>query len=183
VRRSADVRSASNIDEPMAALAAAAGGSLCVLTSRLPRNFNAVFERWRGSEKRVQLILCGRTADRILTMTAEPLVLTPLTVRWRDRFRIIDEIAEDVVAALGVRATAVSAADRRVILEHDGETVPDLEKATLRVAALRSRATLSGAARQLGMAPISLVRWATVRGLLERNVDERHAARGVNGRR
>jgi hypothetical protein len=182
VRRSADIRSASNIDEPMAALAAAAGGSLCVLTSRLPRNFNPVFEHWRRSATRVQLILCGRTADRILAMTAEPLVVTPLTLRSRDRFRILDEIAEDVVAALGVHAPPLSAADRRLILQHDGGAVPDLEKATLRVAALRSQATLSGAAKQLGMAPISLFRWATARGLLQRKLEEGHA-RGVNGRR
>jgi hypothetical protein len=181
VRRPADVRSASNIDEPMAALAAAAGGSLCVLTSRLPRNFEAAFERWRQSARRVQLILCGPAADRILTMAAEPLVLTPLALRWRDRFRIIDEIAEDVVAALGV-PSRLSAADRRVILEHDGGSIPDLEKATLRVSALRNRSSLAGAARQLGMAPVSLFRWATARGLLDPSLDEVHA-RGANGRR
>jgi hypothetical protein len=169
VRSSANVRSPWNIDEPMAALAAAAGGSLCVVTKRLPRGFDTVFERWRESSTRVQLILCGPpTADRILTMTAEPLVLTPLTLRWRDRVRIIDEIAEDVVPALGVRVAPLSAADRRVILQYDGETVSDLEKATIRIAALRTRETVSGAAKKLGMSPVSLFRWAAARGLLER---------------
>jgi hypothetical protein len=109
-------------------------------------------------------------------MTAEPVVLTPLNDRGRDRFRILEEIAEDVVAALDVRVPPLSLSDRRVILQHDGEAVPDLEKATLRVAALRSRSTLSDAAKQLGMAPVSLFRWAIARRLVEQKNNDGRAA-------
>jgi transposase-like protein len=45
-------------------------------------------------------------------------------------------------------------------------SLSEIEKATLRLVALRSSATVSQAAARLGMAPVSLSRWVARRKLL-----------------
>jgi len=47
----------------------------------------------------------------------------------------------------------------RVGPDHSGSTLPDIEKATLRLVAIRESRNLSSAAARLGMAPVSLSRW------------------------
>jgi hypothetical protein len=49
--------------------------------------------------------------------------------------------------------------DLRWVVECAATSLPEIEKATLRVVALKMSASLSDAARLLGMAPVSLARW------------------------
>jgi hypothetical protein len=48
---------------------------------------------------------------------------------------------------------------------HSAASLPDIEKATLRLVAIRESRNLSGAAARLGMAPVSLSRWVGRRRL------------------
>jgi hypothetical protein len=163
-------RSPRNIEKPMDALGAAAGGTLCLHAPRLPDEFQRMVERWRGSETRVQLVLCSRSVDPVLTTVADSLVLVPLFMRWRERVRIIDEVAAEAAIELGIAAPVVSDADRQVILAFDAATLPELETATARVVAIRHWAEHGGgiarAAQELGVGHATLAEWAERRGLI-----------------
>jgi hypothetical protein len=165
LRGAGDARSARNIDDPMAAFTAAAGGSLCFAARRLPEGFERMVERWRRSEARVQLILCDRAGDPVLLTAADSIVLPPMSVRGRDRLRIIAEIAGDAAAELGVDAKSFTDADRRRVLESDAATLPDIERAIHRIIALRHWG-VTPASRKLGMSHGALFEWAVRRGLV-----------------
>ena len=49
--------------------------------------------------------------------------------------------------------------DNAWVRQHASASLAEIEKATLRLIALRASRTLSAAAERLGMAPVSLSRW------------------------
>jgi len=63
------------------------------------------------------------------------------------------------ISTLGVRRDCLTEEDRTWILDHEASSLSDIEKATLRLVALRTSANMSTAAARLGMAPVSLSRW------------------------
>ena len=80
----------------------------------------------------------------------------------------VDEYLFDAVVELvpDRQALDLTESDRQWLVDSLAMTsLSEIEKATLRLVALRSSATLSQAAARLGMAPVSLVRWAARRGL------------------
>src|ERR1051325_10787746 len=126
-----------SIANPIDALAAAAGGSLCLHAQRPAPGFQRIVQRWRGSETRVHLVLCSAASDPVLETVADSLVLVPLYLRWRDRIHIISNVATEAAIELGVEGTAVSDADRQIILASDATTLSELETATRRLVAIR----------------------------------------------
>src|SRR4051812_48238820 len=74
----ATVRSAENYETGMRALAAAAGGSLCVRSRRLPRDFSDVVTALRDPSSRVQLVVCARAPADCESFLAAPIVVPPL---------------------------------------------------------------------------------------------------------
>jgi hypothetical protein len=155
----ATVRSAENHETGMQALAAAHGGSLCVRNRRLPRDFAQVVAALREPTARVQLIVCAGTAEDCRRYVAGPIAVPPLAGRQAELDRIIAEYAADAVAELGVPRGAFPDVDRAWVREHAAASLPEIEKATLRLVALRHSRNLSNAAARLGMAPVSLSRW------------------------
>jgi hypothetical protein len=75
--------------------------------------------------------------------------------------RIVEEYAAEAIAALRPLRPwdSFTVADLRWVVECAATSLPEIEKATLRVVALKISASLSDAARLLGMAPVSLARW------------------------
>jgi len=155
----ATVRSAENYDSGMQALAAATGGSLCVRSRRLPRDFSEVIAALRDPDSRVQLVVCGRTPDDCEPYRAVPITVPAIASREAELDRIITEYAEDAMAELGTPRTGFLAVDRAWIRDHAAASLPEIEKATLRLIAIRESRNLSNAAARLGMAPVSLSRW------------------------
>jgi hypothetical protein len=157
----ASVRSPANQGSGVAALVAAAGGSLCVRGSRLPHDFLYMVSRLRSTDN-VQYIVCSdvdHEPDPLLVMPV-PIQLPSLADRRVELPRIVDEYALDAIAALGVHNTCFTDPDRAWILEYRASSLSEIEKATMRLVALRASANVSGAAARLGMAPVSLSRWA-----------------------
>jgi hypothetical protein len=72
---------------------------------------------------------------------------------------IIREYARDAMVELATSRSVFEAADHDWVREHAATSLPEIEKATLRLVALRASRTLSQAAERLGMAPVSLSRW------------------------
>jgi hypothetical protein len=162
----ASVRSPANYENGVAAFYAARGGSLCVRSHRLPRDFSSVAALVRDPNARVQLIVCGPEHGGDDAFLVSSSVRIPsLRGRVGELPRIVDEYALDAITALGERGDCFTDDDRQWILEHAATTLPEIEKATMRMVALKTSANVSSAAARLGMAPVSLWRWALHRDL------------------
>ena len=160
------VRSPVNYGTGVAAFDAAVGGSLCVLARRPPRDFSSVVARIRATNE-VQLIVCadGRfDAHPFLTLPV-PIRVPSLRVRTDELPKIVDEYASDAVAELGVLRGDFTAAARQWVLKNAPLTLAEIEKATLRLVAIRASRNMNDAAERLGMARVSLTRWIDRRDL------------------
>jgi hypothetical protein len=164
----ATVRSAENHDSGLQALAAAAGGSLCVRSRRLPRDFSEVVTALRDPSSRVVLVVCAHAPEECEPFLAAPIVVPPLSSREAELDRIITEYAEDAISELGQLGgprNGFPTVDREWVRTHSASSLPDIEKATLRLVAIRESRNVSNAAARLGMAPVSLSRWIGRRAL------------------
>lgn len=154
------VRSPANRKHLDKAIAAAAGGGLCVSTRRLPSDFAATVARLRDARD-VMLILCcndGHDNSPLLVRPA-PVVIPPLTERADDLPRIVDEYARDAITRLGASPSAFTADDANWVRHHAASSLPEIEKGTLRLVALRASRSSTEAAARLGMELVSLHRW------------------------
>jgi hypothetical protein len=136
---------------------------------RLPRDFSSVQARIRAPDARVQFIICAghRHVDDILLTMPAPIILPPLETRRSEVPRIVDEYAIDAITGLGARPECLTADDRAWVVEQQASSLSEIEKATLRLVALRISANTSVAAARLGMAPVSLFRWMERRAMLQ----------------
>jgi hypothetical protein len=158
-RSKATVRSAENYETGMQAFDAARGGSLCVRNRRMPRDFDQVVEALREPDARVQLIMCAGRSDDCRSYLATPISVPSLVGREVELDRIIDEYAEDAIVELSAPRVGFLAVDHIWVRKNASSSLPEIEKATLRLVALRHSRNLSHAAARLGMAPVSLSRW------------------------
>jgi hypothetical protein len=162
----ASVRSPANFVNEAVAYEAAAGGSLCVRRRRPPEGFASLVTRLRSSCN-VQYICLDEGAAEWLVRPG-PIAIPPLATRTSELPRIVDEYVFDAVLELAQqrRTLALTEHDREWLIEQAAATsLSEIEKATLRLVALRSSTNLSHAAAILGMAPVSLSRWVRRRGL------------------
>jgi hypothetical protein len=115
--------------------------------------------RVRAGQGQVRLVLCARTPEDCDLHLAAPITVPPLASRLDELDQIITEYAEDAIAELGAPRTSFLPADRDWVRLHSASSLPDIEKATLRLVAIRESRNLSAAAARLGMAPVSLSHW------------------------
>lgn len=167
-RSKADVRVVENSRDVRQALRSAIGGSLCLLRRRLPPHAAAVLDEIRRSRPRVQLILCASdergTAELLV---ADPLVIPPLSERGHELDRIIFEYATEAMRDLSVPRSVFTEKEHEWVRTHAASSLPEIEKATRRLVALRAERTMAGAASRLGMATVSLSRWIGRRDVLD----------------
>ncbi|HEU4728256.1 MAG TPA: FHA domain-containing protein [Kofleriaceae bacterium] len=154
------VRSVANRPNAQDAYTAAAGGSLCVRSSRLPASFSSVLPQLRRPDSRVQLIVCAGDRSGSDRFLAPPVRIPPLRDRQAELARIVEEYALEAERDLKVRPGSV---DRGWVLEH-ATGLADIEKAARRSAALHNSASVGAAAILLGMQHVSLTRWLRRRG-------------------
>jgi len=167
----ASVRSPDNYMSGVAAFAAATGGSLCVRHSRPPKDFSSMIALLRDPSARVQLIVCAdarHDTDPFVTLPV-PIRVPSLRTRTDELPRIVDEYAADAIAKLKVPETSFTSADRQWVIKHSPMTLGEIEKATLRLVAIRTSPSLPRAAERLRMAPVSLSRWLDRRKAVERD--------------
>jgi hypothetical protein len=158
--QSATVRSPASRANGIAAMREAAGGSLCIRAERPPIDFDAVLRAFREPDNSVQLLVCRRPAARDAWLSGAELIELPsLDSRTAELPRIITEYAADATALLDVPASCFLAVDSEWVSRMSARTLPDIEKGTLRMVAVRMSRNMEEAARILGMAPVSLSRW------------------------
>lgn len=160
----ASVRSPANVVDVAEAFNAAVGGSLCIRRRRPPRGFSSLVERLRGCDN-VQYICLEEDSLHWLVRPG-PIEVPDIADRAGDLPRIVDEYLLDAVVELAPSSGSLvlSEHDRRWLIEDAAATsLSEIEKATLRLVALRTSANVSQAAGRLGMATVSLSRWVARR--------------------
>ena len=158
--KAASVRSPASRASGLAAFDAAVGGSLCVRMRRLPGDFPQLVARLRGADD-VLCAICAEDAvgtHRSFVLPA-PLAVPPLAERAAELDRIIAEYAADAIAELAASASSFTVDDHAWVRAHAAMSLVEIEKATLRLVAIRTSRNVSCAAARLGMAPVSLTRW------------------------
>jgi len=157
-RASAAGAALANYTTGMAAFRAAAGGSMCVRSKRLPRDFAELITILRDPSSHVQLIICGpRPPDRTELVSA-PIEIPALSTRPHEVDRIIDEYAHDAAAALR-SSVPFTKVDRDWVRRHSATSLPEIEKGATRIVALREAGNIAQAAALLGMCHTSLGEW------------------------
>ncbi len=154
----ANVRSSTNVERGLEALAAARGGSLCVRSGRPPADFLKVITALRDPDSQCQLIVCDSSTHDVEALLAVPITIPSLDTRPDELPHIIHEYTIDAAIDLGV-PVRFYVEDRDWVLEHSSSSLHEIEKGTRRLVALRAAGSLLGAAERLGMAPVSLRRW------------------------
>jgi hypothetical protein len=157
----ATVRGPANIADPAAAFEAAHGGSLCIRRQRPPANFRSLIDQLRSSDS-VQYICVQDHALQWLVRPG-PIMVPRLADRAHELPRIVDECVFEAVLELAPPpgTLALNERDREWLIEQASNmSLGDVEKAAIRLVALRSSSNVSRAAARLRMAPVSLGRWA-----------------------
>jgi hypothetical protein len=166
------VRSVANKPIGMDAFAAAHRGTMCVRASRPPPDIDDVLRRLGRPGPRVLLMIVvpepGLRYQADTTINP-PIQIPPLVRRTRELSRVIDEYAADAADELLLPRDLFTSEDHAWVLEHaaispaEGEpaelSLPEIEKATQRILALRGSYNITTAAKRLNMAQVSLARW------------------------
>ena len=161
----ATVRSPANLASAAAAFDAAAGGSICVRRRRPPHDFSSLVTRLRSS-RNVQYICLDEDSLQWLVRPG-PIEVPSIAARASELPQIVDEYVFDAIVELAPpRDLTLNEQDRNWLLQDAAtSTLAEIEKATLRMVALRCSSNLSQAAARLGMAAVSLSRWVARRKL------------------
>lgn len=146
----------------ISALDAAAGGSVCLRSNRLPDDFDALAAAFHESAS-AALFVCLHSNDRITDLLCRPLKIPPLAERLPEFPRLLNEYLDEAAHSLGARPIRLSRPMQQSVLHHV-KSLSDLEKVALRLVAIQSSGNLYRAAHQLHMAPVSLIRWMNRRG-------------------
>jgi hypothetical protein len=153
----ATVRGPANIADGISAMHEANGGTLCVRTTRFPAEFRSLMENFRKRENRARITVCvGRTNSWVLDN--EMIKIPSLSIRDDEISMIIDEYLRDAAIALDVPDVHVRPRDIEWI-RRTSQSIPDIEKGTMRVTAIRASRTIKQASDMLGMSGVSLIRW------------------------
>lgn len=154
----ANVRSAESIPDGRIAIAAAAGGTMCVRLRRPPPEFSEIALGLRDPASRAQIVVCTDAARDVGTLLADPIVIPPLAHRRAELDRIVGEYARDALTSLGA-ASGFTHADHAWVIEHASGSLPEIEKSTLRLVAIREAGSVAQAAARLGMSHVALAQW------------------------
>jgi len=142
----------------MTALGAATGGSVCLRSKRLPRDFTKLAAVLRDPGARVQLILCGPRLPHCTELVQAPIEIPALSARHHELDRIIDEYARDAAIALRISAP-FNALDRDWVRTRCATSLQEIERGAWRTVALREAGSIVRAAALLGMGHTALGEW------------------------
>lgn len=160
------VRYTENYKDGVKALARAAGGTLCVVASRLPRDFHKIWAALIEPTATARLAVCATEPMDGKKFLTAPIFVPPLSERAGDLPRIIHDYAVDAIAELeGRRENHLRDDDLEYVRRHDAGSLAAIETATLRLVALRKFPNVNQAAARLGMTRTSLIAWVKRRGI------------------
>jgi transcriptional regulator of acetoin/glycerol metabolism len=127
---------------------------------------------------RSHLFICIRKVKDARAFDTTAIVVPSLARRKAELPQVIQEYALDAMADLEVPIASFRKADVDWVLANESQQLADIEKATLRLVALRvSEGNISRAAARLGMARMSLRKWIRKRKLPITIVDDEQDTR------
>jgi hypothetical protein len=141
------------------AIAQARDGTVCIDDGRRPADLARALEVWHRPECAARMMVLARNARKADVYTPAPVVIPPLRSRRDEVERLVVEYEADAAHRLGISGVELSPAQRAWIRERSGETLPDLQKAALRLLAIRHAGSIYGAAALLKMSHAALGRW------------------------
>lgn len=131
---------------------------MCLRSRRLPADFDELAASLPESVPATTLFVCLDGNDRIRDLLCRPLEIPSLVQRASDSDRLLDAYLDLAAQTLSVRSVRLSERLRKSLFRHV-TSLSELEKAALRLVALKSAPNLSQAASRLKMAVVSLSRW------------------------
>jgi hypothetical protein len=166
----ASVRASTSQGSAVAAFHAAVGGSVCMRMRRMPGDLATVIPLVREPATAVQLVLLADAvhASHPFLILPAPILIPSLTARTRELPRIVDEYALDAIRDLSADMAGLTDADREWVIAHAASTLPEIEKGTRRLVALRQGGSITQAAARLGMSHVALAQWFGRRGIRRR---------------
>lgn len=157
-------------DRGMAALAAAAGGTLCVGRYELPSDFDEVVTALRAPSVQTLLLVYANTVPRGADIAAQivtvvrSILIPALGDRRREINRIIDAYADEAIAEF--QRGWITPADREWLAHYAVDSLQRLAMATRRIVALHAcDESIVSAAKLLSISHGSLSIWMARRSL------------------
>jgi hypothetical protein len=141
-----------------AALAEAVGGTVCLTPRHLPSDLDYLIKAIRRPECQTQLVVCKEHAGEAEVCNVAPIVVPPLTSRQDEIDRIIEEYARDAAGPLELGQHWLSPPERTWI-KANMHTLPLIQKATIRLAAIRQAGSMTRGATRLGISHVALLKW------------------------
>jgi hypothetical protein len=141
-----------------AALDEAVGGTICLSTKRPPPDFRKLMRGLRRPECQTQLIVCTERVEEAELFNAAPIVVPPLTARKDEIERIIEGYAVDAAGPLDLGEHWLNAAER-AWMRDNLHTLAEIQKATIRLAAIRQAGSMTAGAARLGISHVAMLKW------------------------
>lgn len=161
------VRGVTSKPTALEAFADAYRGTMCVRGARRPTDLRDALRKL-GPSSRVLLVIAD-AATRLRypadVFANPPIEIPSLDERTAELPRIVDEYLIDAAAELALSSDLFTEEDRDWTLKHAVTSLCEIEKATLRLLALRASDSETMAAARLGMSQVALSRWFGRRGL------------------
>ena len=153
------------VTDGLTAVAQARDGTICIDDQRRPGDLLAMLEELHRPGHTAQLMVLARSPRKADVYTPAPVVIPPLRSRRDELERLVMESEAEAVRRLGLATLELTPAQRSWIRERSSETLPEIQKAALRLVAIRHAGSLAGAAALLKISHTSLSRWLERRRL------------------
>jgi hypothetical protein len=147
------------VTDGLTAVAQAKDGTVCIDDQRRPKDLAEMLEELHRPGCTAQLMVLARNARKGDVYTPAPVVIPPLRARRDEMERLIMEYEAEAVRRLGLDTLELTPAQRSWIRERSSATLPDIQRATLRLIAIRRAGSIAGAAALLQMSRTALGGW------------------------
>jgi hypothetical protein len=148
-----------SVADGLTAVAQARDGTICLDDQRRPRDLPEMLDVLHRPGRTAQLMVLARDARKAEVYTPAPIVIPPLRSRRDELDRLIVDYAAEAVQRLGLGALELTPAQRSWIRERSSETLPDIQRAALRLMAIRHAGSIAGGAALLKMSSQALGKW------------------------
>lgn len=141
-----------------AALEQAAGGTICLSARLPPSDLRIMMQGLRQPGCQIQLVVCTDRTDEAELFAAAPIVVPPLANRKEELDQIIQEYATDAAGPLELGEHWLTTEDYEWMRDHLF-TLAEIQKATIRLAAIKKAGSMTAGARRLGISHVAMRKW------------------------
>lgn len=141
-----------------AALAEAVGGTVCIMTRYLPSDLRSLMRALRRPNCQTQLVVCSEREVDAEVFNAAPIMVPPLASRKGEIDRVIEEYARDAAGPLELGPHWLSTPERTWI-RNNMHSLAMIQKATIRLAAIRQAGSMTRGAKRLGISHVGMLKW------------------------